>query len=120
MQFEKTEQKNARPLRIRSFDEIPELYSNIRVKDPVAYVRFHASWANASWYVFEWNGGDTFFGMKAQGKLSTRSYGLYSLEALGALRGPHDMPVVQDYGFRPTKMSQLRKKELERVWGRER
>ena len=94
---------------IRSVAEIPELFTNTREKNPFAFVRFHAGWNQTSWYVFEWDGKETFFGMRANERTGARSYGLFSLEDLRALKGPNQTGVIQDYGFQPTRMSELRR-----------
>jgi hypothetical protein len=95
---------------MRTIHEIPELYSNTRERDPLALVRFHASWLKTSWYVFEWDGKDTFFGyQKKEGEV--RQYGLFSLSQLAALKSEYGAPVLQDYAFQPTRMSELRRKE---------
>ena len=105
----KNSPETQRTLSIRTVHQIPPLYSNAREKNPIAYVRFYASWSKKSWYVFEWNGGDRFFGMETEGGTRQRRFGLYSLSDLAALRGPFDMPIVQDYAFQPTPLNQLRK-----------
>lgn len=115
MTFEKGAlSKETGTLKIRSLHEIPALYSNTRTKDPVAYVRLQAPWLNKSWYVFEWNGGDRFFGMEAEFEKKGHRYGLYSLSDLAALRGPLETIVTQDHTFQPIPLSQMRKYILRR------
>lgn len=110
MTFEKNAlSKETGTLKIRSLHEIPALYSNTRTKDPVAYARFQAPWLNKSWYVFEWNGGDRFFGMETEHTSRPRRFGLFSLQELDALRGPGAARVLQDHAFQPAKLSQLKR-----------
>ena len=95
-------------LSMRSVQEIPKLFSNTREKDPVAYVRFMAAWRKTSWYVFEWDGEDTFFGYQVR-EGGSRHYGLFSLAQLARLESMYGSPVIQDYAFQPTRMSELRR-----------
>ena len=98
-------------LQIRASSEIPELYTNAREKDPVAFARFVAPWRGTAWYVFEWDRADKFFGMQAGEK---RTYGLFSLSELSKLNGPGGSTVSEDYAFQPTRMSELRRLEKRR------
>ncbi|YAF99184.1 MAG: DUF2958 domain-containing protein (plasmid) [Nodularia sp. CChRGM 3473] len=52
---------NLLPTEIRS--QLPDLYSQENIPDPIAYVKFFNPVSNWIWYVTEFDGEDTFFGL---------------------------------------------------------
>jgi hypothetical protein len=52
---------NLLPPEIRS--QLPSLYSQEKIADPIAYIKFFNPLSNWTWYATEFDGEDTFFGL---------------------------------------------------------
>lgn len=87
---------------------LPPLYSQEKVEDPIAYVKFFAPWTNWTWYALEFDGQDRFFGL-VQGQ--EEELGYFSLAELQSIRGRWGLKVERDLHFRPTPLSKIRGKD---------
>jgi Protein of unknown function (DUF2958) len=85
--------------------QLPPLYSTEQTPDPTAWVKFFTPDASWTWYVTEFDGEDTFFGL-VQGQ--DEELGYFSLSELQTLRGPLRLPIERDLSFKPTPLSALR------------
>ncbi len=63
---------------------------------------------NFTWYVLEWDGEDTFFGV-VDGHVT--EYGYFSLRELESLRGMFGQKVERDTGFEPKTLREAGKSE---------
>lgn len=63
---------------------------------------------NFTWYVLEWDGDDTFFGV-VDGNVT--EYGYFSLRELESLRGMFGLKVERDTGFGPQTLREAGKSE---------
>ena len=100
---------------------LPRLYSTEREADPVAHVKLFTPWAGWTWYITEFDGEDTLFGLVSGHEVEL---GYVSLAELEALRGPSGLRVERDRHFEPTRLSQVRReldglRERPRPEGRE-
>jgi hypothetical protein len=86
--------------------QLPALYSQENVTDPVARVKFFTPWTNWTWYATEFDGGDTFFGLVVGHETEL---GYSSLAELESVSGPAGLKIERDRYFKPTKLSEIRK-----------
>ena len=87
--------------------KLPAIYSQEKVADPIAYVKFFTPWTGWTWYALEFDGKDQFFGL-VQGL--EEELGYFSLSELMKIRGPGGLRIERDLHFHPTPLSKLRKK----------
>lgn len=85
---------------------LPKLYSTDNDGDQaIAQVKFFTPDSNWTWYAFEFDGKDTFFGFVA-GQESELGY--FSLSELESVRGPYGLKIERDRYFSPTTLSELK------------
>lgn len=85
---------------------LPELYAQEdKGDDAIVHVKFFTPDANWTWYVTEFDGDDTFFGL-VDGQ--DKELGYFSLSELLAVRGPWGLPIERDRGFTPTRVGHFR------------
>ena len=89
---------------------LPKLYQTETEKDPVAYVKFFTPDSSWSWWVLEWDGEDTFFGLV---KGLDTELGYFSLSEIDAVHGPLGIGIEVDLYFTPTPLSKLQSAEEE-------
>lgn len=87
---------------------IPKFYENEKEKDPIAYVKFFTPDSSWTWWVTEWDGEDTFFGLV---KGHETELGYFSLSELDEVRGPLGLYIEVDLHFPPTPLSQIQSEE---------
>jgi hypothetical protein len=87
--------------------QLPELYSNEEVTDPVVIAKFFTPWTSWTWYATEFDGVDTFFGLVVGHEIEL---GYFSLAELESVRGPGGLTIERDVSFKPTKLSEVRAK----------
>src|SRR4051812_37346917 len=85
--------------------QLPPLYSQEHVKDPLALVKFFTPDSSWAWYGIEFDGTDLFFGW-VEGTFPELGY--FSLSELEAARGPWGLPIERDLWFKPTPLSNLK------------
>lgn len=86
-------------------ERLPRLYETEHVKDPIAQVKFFATWADWTWYATEFDGEDVFFGL-VQGFEEELGYFL-----LSELEGGSGLTAVErDLYFRPKPVSAIRRR----------
>ncbi|AOQ24551.1 hypothetical protein MTAT_18940 [Moorella thermoacetica] len=83
---------------------IPPLYSTEHEDDPLVRVKFFTPDSNWTWYVLEFDGEDTFFGL-VEGFETELGY--FSLSELESTRGPLGLPIERDLYFNPVPLSKI-------------
>lgn len=92
-------------------ETIPKLYEQDKKGlRAIVYVKFFTPDSNWSWYVTEFNGEDTFFGL-VDGFV--KELGYFSLSELESLRGPLGLKVERDLYFKLTTLKNLMYGDLE-------
>jgi len=86
-------------------EQLPPLYSNERVPDPIAVCKFFTPDSSWTWFATEFDGNDLFFGLVVG--LETE-LGYFSLSDLENVKGPFGLPIERDLYFQPTPLSELR------------
>lgn len=87
--------------------QIPPLYSQEKVKDPVVVLKLFAPWTSWTWYITEYNPatGDAF-GL-VQGDFI--ELGNFSIHELEKIEGPFEMKIERDIHWVPQRLSEVRK-----------
>lgn len=93
--------------------KIPKLYETERVPLPekVAHVKLFHPASSWTWYVMEYDGQDTCFGLVAG---QETEFGYFSLQELSELQ-VCGLPIERDMCFRPTQVQDLPVYDIERV-----
>ena len=89
--------------------QIPALYAQEQVKDPLVYVKFFAPWSNWTWYATEFDGEDIFFGLVCGFE---KELGYFSLAELASVQGKVGLSIERDLGFKPTLLSKIMSRPL--------
>ena len=87
--------------------QLPPLYSQEHVKDPVVQVKFFTPDSSWTWYATEGSEQDDdflFFGYVIGHE---NEWGYFVLSELEAARGPLGLPIERDLHFKPAPMSQV-------------
>lgn len=89
-----------------SIKQIPSLYSQEKKRDEaIAYVKFFTPDSNWTWYVTEFDGKDTFFGLIDGFE---RELGYFSLSELKRAKGPMGLPVERDKFWKPKTLKEIK------------
>ncbi len=89
--------------------QLPKLYSQEHVTDPIIHVKFFTPDSNWTWFVTEGspeNCDFIFFGYVIG---QAEEWGYFSLNALTDARGPTGLPIERDLHFKPGPWSEVEK-----------
>jgi len=92
-------------------DRLPALYTTDGQRDPIAQVKFFATFADWTWYATEFDGEDTFFGL-VFGHVAELGY--FSLAELES-RAKALHQVERDLYFTPIPLSEVRELHTRRA-----
>ena len=84
---------------------LPMIGSQDQNPDPTIIVKFFCPWNQWTWYVYEFDGEDIFFGY-VQGDFD--EYGSFSLSEMESVRGPMGLGIERDIHFRSRPLSQCK------------
>ena len=84
---------------------IPPLYSAEKQTDPMVHAKFFTPDSSWTWYVLEFDGLDTFFGLVYGLEVEL---GYFSLGEISTVAGPLGLKVERDLYFEPRPLSQVR------------
>ncbi len=87
--------------------QLPALGATEKQADPPVICKFFTPDSSWSWYITEFDQKDTFFGLVAGCEVEL---GYISLSELEATTGPLGLHVERDLYFKPTALSEIRKK----------
>lgn len=87
--------------------DLPPMNAHDGDMEALVPVKFFTPWANWTWYAFEFDGEDEFFGLVVG--LETE-LGYFSLSELQAIRGPFGFKVERDMHWRPISKADLFRK----------
>jgi len=87
--------------------QLPALGATEKIEDPQVLLKLFTPDSNWTWYVTEFDGKDTFFGLVVGFEIEL---GYFSLSELEATTGPLGLHVERDLYFKPTPLSEVRKK----------
>ena len=84
---------------------LPRLYEQEeRGDEAIAYLKFFTPDSNWTWYVTEFDGKDTFFGLVDGFE---KELGYFSLSELEKVRGRLGLPIERDMYFKPKAIKEL-------------
>ena len=85
---------------------IPKMYSSedTKLEDKIVYAKLFTPDSNWTWFILEWDGGDTLFAMVHGHE---KELGNVSLSELESVRGPMGLKIERDMHFTPTKYSEI-------------
>ena len=89
--------------------KIPAIYTQEESERPVAYAKFFTPDSYWTWYVMEFDGDDLCFGLVHGHE---EELGYFSLSELESVKGKFGLGVERDLYFKPTEISELKKKGL--------
>jgi hypothetical protein len=84
--------------------QLPPLYSQEHVKDPLVICKFFYPDFAWRWYAIEFDGQDLFFGFVTG---DVPEFGYFSLTELKENRGQLGCPIERDFSFQPCRLSAL-------------
>ncbi|MBN2286049.1 MAG: DUF2958 domain-containing protein [Tissierellales bacterium] len=84
--------------------KLPPLGSQAENPDPTVLVKFFCPWNHWTWYAYEFDGEDIFFGY-VQGDFN--EFGTFSLSELESVRGPMGLTIERDLYFQPKRISEI-------------
>ena len=89
-------------------DNIPKLYETEDITDPLCHIKIFTPDANFTWFIIEVSiDEDVCYGY-VKGHESELGY--FSLSEIQSLKGKLNLPVERDESFKPTKLSEVRRK----------
>ncbi len=86
-------------------EKLPPLYSQDNVAAPIVHVKFFCPWNQWTWFPYEFDGKDTFFG-KVVGLETEMGY--FSLKELQSVSGPGGLGIERDLYWKPKPLSQCK------------
>ena len=86
--------------------QLPLLYSQEHVDDPLIVCKFFTPDSNWTWYVMEFDGEDLFFGLVVGFE---KELGYFTLSELEEARGPLGLSIERDIHFTSKRLSEVRK-----------
>jgi len=91
--------------------QLPPLYSQEAVADPLVICKFFTPDAQWTWYALEFDGEDVFFGWVVGFE---QELGYFWLSELESVRGPLGLQIERDVHFPPTRLSEVKRLHEER------
>jgi Protein of unknown function (DUF2958) len=91
--------------------QLPPLYSQEAVADPLVICKFFTPDAQWTWYALEFDGEDVFFGWVVGFE---QELGYFRLSELESVRGPLGLQIERDVYFPPTRLSEVKRLHEER------
>ncbi len=85
--------------------QLPLLYSQEHVQDPLVVCKFFTPDSSWTWYALEFDGQDIFFGWVVGFE---QELGYFSLHELEEVRGPLGLSIERDLHFTPMRLSQVK------------
>ena len=85
--------------------QLPPIGAQDQETDPTVYVKFFCPWNHWTWFGYEFDGSDIFFGYV---KGDFDEYGTFSLSELESVKGPMGLGIERDIHFTPKPLSQCR------------
>lgn len=88
-------------------NKIPKLYETDGQPEDkkIAHVKFFCPWNHWTWYAFEFDGKDTFFGFV---KGHDSELGYFSLSELESITGPFGLKIERDMYSSPLTLTEIR------------
>lgn len=94
--------------------KIPKLYQteHVPLREKLAMVKFFHPASNWTWYVIEYDGEDTCWGLVEGHEIE---FGFFSLSEISQPLGQYQLAAEQDKWFQPTEVQDLPVYDIERA-----
>ena len=92
-------------------ERIPALYATEHLDDPIVHAKLFTPWTSWTWFVTEFDGEETCFGLVSGLEVEL---GYFNLAELEATQGPGGIRIERDLHFKPKPLSEVRQ-HLERL-----
>ncbi len=90
----------------KNLQNIPPLYAQEHIKDPIVYERYHIVGSDWEWYVMEYSPLQKLcFGLVIGDEMEL---GYFCLDELERLQHRYSVEVERDYHFKPTSLKELK------------
>ena len=86
-------------------NRLPKLGETDNQADPIVQVKFFCPWNHWTWFAYEFDGEDIFFGYV---KGDFDEHGTFSLSELESVIGPLGLGIERDLYFKPKPLSQCK------------
>jgi len=86
-------------------NRLPKLGDMANQQDPIVQVKFFCPWNHWTWFGYEFDGKDIFFGFVIG---DFDEYGTFSLSELESVKGPMGLGIERDIHFQPKPVSQCK------------
>jgi hypothetical protein len=90
--------------------KIPKMYETEKLapKDKIAQVKLFLPGTTCTWYIVEFDGSDSCFGLVDLGYEQDVEFGYFSLKELSETKNLYGLGVERDRHFEPTKFDNIR------------
>jgi len=86
-------------------NRLPSIGSQDQNPDPIIQVKFFCPWNHWTWFAYEFDQEDIFFGFV---KGDFDEFGTFSLSELESVKGPMGLGIERDIHFTPKPLSQCK------------
>jgi Protein of unknown function (DUF2958) len=87
--------------------QLPALYAQEGVSDPIVYAKFFTPWTSWTWYITEGSPEEDDFIFFCYVIGQEREWGYSSLRELESIRGPGGLTIERDLHFTPKPRSEV-------------
>jgi len=89
--------------------QLPPLYSQEQVADPLVICKFFTPWSSWTWFAYEYSPEEQlFFGKVFSEMCPDGELGYFSLAELESIKGPMGLTIERDIHFTPKKLSECK------------
>ena len=88
--------------------QLPPLYSQENEADPTVICKFFDPCGSFTWYAYEFDGDDLFFGKVYSNLCPEGELGYFSLKELESVRGALGLGIERDLYFTPKKLNECK------------
>ena len=87
--------------------QIPPLYSQEHVKDPIVWMKLFTPWTNWTWFITEGEDCDGDYLMFGYVIGQSKEWGYVSMSEIRSVKGPFGLRIERDIHFSPKPKSQV-------------
>ena len=88
--------------------KLPKLYTQDTVADPIVQVKFFDPTGSFTWFAYEFDGIDRFFGKVFSSLCPEGELGYFSLSELQSVKGRFGLGIERDLYFKPKLLSECK------------
>ena len=88
--------------------QLPALYSQDEVEDPIVYIKFFDPCGSFTWFILEYDGDDTFFAFVKSNLCPEGELGYVSLSELESVKNQLGLGIERDLYFTQKPLSECK------------